>query len=131
MRNLLIPLVLLPLISACTLFPPSAEETANLPKVRFGEAAPAGKPFILHYPAGAPLPVKASVSGSLFTKPDEANLAVALKRDLYVYKEWASFDGQKWCRGTDLVGGNFEITLPGEPDGNNPGRMSAQFNLKE
>ena len=95
-----------------------------------GQTAPAGQPFVLHYPAGAPLPVETSVSGTLLEKTDKSELQVSLKRDVYVYKHWASFDGKDWQRGDRLVGGRIGLTLPGESDGRAPGTLSAEFNLK-
>lgn len=63
--------------------------------------------------------------------PDEiADLQVKLKRDVYVYKHWASFDGKQWQPGHDIISGKLAMTLPGEGDGRSPGSLSAQFDLK-
>lgn len=117
-------------LGACAGIPPSAEEMAKVPVVRYGNTAPAGNQFVLHYPAGAPLPVVASVGGSLLEKPAQATLDVAVKRDVYVYRNWVSFDGKTWQPGDSAVGGDFRITLPGEEDGKAAGSMSARFDLK-
>lgn len=109
---------------------PGADEMAKVPVVRYGEAAPAGGEHVLLYPAGAPLPVVASVSGSLLAKPGQARMEVATIRDVYVYKNWLSFDGKNWMAGHQAVGGEFIITLPGEKDSKAPGTMSARFDLK-
>jgi hypothetical protein len=108
---------------------PPAGELAEAPVVVYGQPAPK-QPFVLHYRAGTPLAVVARVSGTLFDKDDSATLQVALKRDIYVYKYWASFDGRSWQRGDKLVSGNFRIELPGEKDGTGPGTMLAEFNLR-
>ncbi|HYD69569.1 hypothetical protein [Azospirillum sp.] len=112
------------------LMAPGADEMAKVPVVRYGEAAPAGGEHVLLYPAGAPLPVVASVSGSLLSRTGEARMEVATSRDVYVYKNWLSFDGKNWMSGTQAVGGEFAITLPGEKDSKAPGTMSARFDLK-
>lgn len=118
-------------LSACAgLQPPPSEEIAALPVVAYGQPAPAGKPFVLHYPAGTPLPVKTAVTGSLLEREGRADLQVSLKRDVYVYQHWASFDGKTWQRGNELVAGKIAMTLPGESDGRAPGSLSAEFNLK-
>lgn len=110
--------------------PPSAAEMAAIPVVRYGEATPAGGEHVLLYPAGAPLPVVASVYGSLLAKPAQARMEVATNRDVYIYKSWVSFDGKTWMAGNQAVGGEFEMTIPGEKDTKAPGTLSARFDLK-
>lgn len=118
-------------LAGCASFgAPSADELDRLPIVRFGDAAPAGQPFILLYPAGTPLPVEARIHGSLLDGEAHSTLTVRTRQDLYTYKHWASLDGKNWKTGHDVVGGNFEIRVPGEKDGRNPGSMRAEFNLK-
>jgi hypothetical protein len=117
-------------LGACAGFPPTSEKMAKVPVVRYGSPAPADGEFVLLYPAGAPLPVVASVGGSLLEQPAQAALNVALKRDVYLYRYWVSFDGKTWQDGDDVVDGEFTITLPGETDGKAPGTMSARFDLK-
>lgn len=113
-----------------SLFPPKAEDLAQTPVVRFGEAAPSGKKFITYFPAGAPLPAVATVDGTLLERKVSAAMQVVLKRDVYLYRQWLSFDGKTWVNSDDAVGGKFLIELPGIKDGKNPGAMSAEFNLK-
>lgn len=123
------------LITGCAgINPPSAQEMAQIPIVRYGDTAPAEKAFILYYPAGASLPVNSSVNGDLLDKTDAAILHVTLKHDIYVYvqgqRAWASLDGKNWQRGNELVSGKFEMLIPGTRDGKNPGILHAEFNMK-
>ncbi len=127
-RRILVAACVLSLFG-CACIPPSESEMAKLPVVRFGEAAPA-KDFVLLYPAGTPLPVQASVGGTLMAKPDQATLHVALKRDVYVYRHWISFDGKTWQYGRHAIDGKFEVRLPGTETGSNPGVMGVEFNQK-
>jgi len=119
-------------LSACTSLmpPPSAETAAALPTIRFGQPAPESKDFILLYPAGAPLPMDVSITGNIFEKGEQTTLTPRLKRDIYSYKTWASYDGKTWQRATQLVGGKIELRLPGETDGRTPGALSAEFHEK-
>lgn len=118
-------------LSACsTLLPPSREEAATLPIVRFGESAPAGKDYILLYPGGVPLPMAISITGNLFDQDQSTTLNPRLKRDIYLYKTWASYDGKDWQRATQLVGGKIELHLPGEEDSRKPGSFKLEFNEK-
>lgn len=116
-------------LGACAV-PPSSADMADVPVVRFGQSAPADKEFVLHYPAGTSLPVVASVDGSLLARSDKATLDVATNRDVYVFRQWVSFDGKTWMRGDSAVTGNFEIVLPGQRTGGDPGTLSARFDVR-
>lgn len=116
-------------LAACASVP-STDEIAALPVVTYGQAAPAGQPFVLRYPAGVALPVHTGVGGSLLAQEGSADFQVKLKRDIYVYKNLASFDGKHWQPGHDIVGGSIVMTLPGEADGRSAGSLTAQFDLK-
>ena len=119
------------LLSGCAgLNAPGKDAMAQIPIVRFGERAPAGQDFVLHYPAGSALPVVAGVYGSLFAQAETATLNVRLNRDVFVYRKWVSFDGKSWLPGNEAVGGKVDLKLPGETDGNAPGQLRAEFNLK-
>ncbi len=118
-------------LSGCAgLMPPKTEDMARVPVVRYGDAAPAGQEFVMFFPAGMELPVVATVDGTLLEQQAKANMQVSLKRDVYIYQHWVSFDGKTWLVSRDAIDGRFEIKLPGDKDGKAPGRMSAEFNLK-
>ncbi len=117
-------------LSACSCLPPQAEQMSKLPVVRFGDAAPAGAPFVTLLPAGTSLPVVASVTGSLLDKTATANLSVTLKRDVYLYDRWVSFDGKTWQSGRNAVANRFVVAIPGVKTGSNPGELGATFDLK-
>lgn len=119
-------------LAACAnLIPPTAEEAAALPTVRFGQKAPEGKDFILLYPAGQPLPMEVSIKGNIFEKDEQTTLSPRLKRDIHVYKQWASHDGKTWVKGSQLIGGGIELRLPGEAQADEPGRLAVEFHEKQ
>lgn len=115
-------------LGACTR-PPSAAEMAGVPVVTYGTAAP-GKDFVLHYKAGQPMPVAASVRGTLIARPVDQTLMVATSRDIWLYKDWASFDGKTWRSAHDLVTNEFKVLLPGFATGQEIGELSAKFDAK-
>lgn len=117
-------------LGACAAVPPSAEETAQLPVVRFGEPAPTGKRFITHYPKSVPLPVIAMIDGTLLDRTAKAMLEVTVKRDVYLYGPWISFDGKSWLNGEGAVTTDIRLLLPGHDGGKAPGELSARFDLK-
>ena len=124
------PLAIIALSACAGLQPPPTDELSSLPVVRYGQPVAEGKNFILHYPAGVPLPVDALVSGNIFEKNEQALLKPRLKQDIYLYKSWLSFDGKTWQRSDHLIGGKIELLLPGEKDAHSPGRLSAEFTQK-
>lgn len=135
MKPRLLPLALIAAtLTACAgLGGPSSAELAALPVVDYGRPAPAGD-FVLRYPAGVDLPVVARVDGNLFAKTDEATLKVRLKRDVYTFRDRASFDGKDWQSGHSLIAGQIVFALPGDKDGQrdaqSPGQLSLRFDAK-
>lgn len=130
MKSSLYPFTLatMVLMTGCaSIIPPSTESMTQVPVVKYGEQAPDNQKFVLFYPAGTPLSVIASVKGTLFEKTDEANLEVKLKKDLYVYGDWVSLDGQHWTSKSHVVKGTFGLELPGWKKGNEPGTLHAEF----
>jgi len=134
MKNILVPfamaaLALVGLGGCASLQKPTTETLGAIPVVQFGEAVPAGGDFILHFPAGKPIPVVATIKGSAFSQEAESTLNVTLKQDIYAYKQWVSFDRKTWQRGDDALGFNVEIKIP-SPEHPKPGLMRLQVDLK-
>lgn len=125
-----LPISLLALTGCASLTPPTAQSLSHTPVVRFGEHAPENQPFILWYPAGVDIPINTSASGSLLEKTDASTLNVKLKQDVYVYQQWASFDGKTWQQGNRMIDTQVHFALPGERNGSSPGTLSTEFNLK-
>ncbi len=92
--------------------PPTYEQLAKLPVIRFGEPVPEGD-YILMFPAGQPITFSVSVEGSLFTKAAAAELAVTPIREFFVYSDWASLDGMKWVPRGELIKSDVLLKVPG------------------
>jgi hypothetical protein len=99
-------------LSACAT-PPSQSQLAGLPVVEFGQAVPRSGDFILHFPAGKDIPTDVAISGDIFQQPAQQVLTVKLKRDIYSYKQWMSYDKQHWLDGRDALGVKLDIKIPG------------------
>jgi len=122
-------------LSGCAaLSVPADDDIAKLPVVDWGQAAPKDGEYVLRYPADSDLTVVASVEGSLMSTPARAELKVRLKRDVYVYRNLASFDGRHWQGSQAVIGGSAFVSPPGyakgKPDPQAPGEMRAVFDLK-
>jgi hypothetical protein len=101
-------------VSGCASVPDlSQEDLARLPVVTFGEPVPKDKPFVLYFPAGKPIVTEVAVSGNLFERNARENISVALRRDIYSYKKWISYDRKTWVDGRKDLDVKVKIQLPG------------------
>ncbi|OFZ66140.1 MAG: hypothetical protein A2V79_00440 [Betaproteobacteria bacterium RBG_16_56_24] len=116
-------------LTACVGLPPSAAEIAKTPHIRFGQPFPEGDNYVLHFPAGTPLPVSTVVDGNLFEQDSQATLHVTLKRDVYMYRQFASFDGQNWQPARKLMETRLELQIP-QKDGSNAGMLHVRMDQK-
>ncbi len=92
--------------------PPSYQDLAKLPVVRFGEPVP-DSDYILIFPAGRPITFSVSVEGNLFAQGAAAELAVTPVREFYVYRDWASLDGMNWVTRGELIKSDVLLKVPG------------------
>ena len=92
--------------------PPTYDQLAKLPVIRFGEPVPESD-YILMFPAGQPITISVSVEGSLFTKAAGAELAVTPIREFFVFRDWASLDGLKWVPRGELIKSDVVVKVPG------------------
>ncbi len=109
-------------LTACTCFGPSSAEIAKAPQIRFGQPLQKDGDYVLLFPAGTPLPVSVVVGGDLFEQEQQATLHVTLKRDVYIFGHFASFDGKNWSRGYKLIKSELKLEIP-QKDGNNAGLL--------
>jgi hypothetical protein len=91
---------------------PTTEKLTAMPVVEFGQPIPAGNEFILHFAAGQPIPTNVSIKGSLFEQAAEQTLNVKLRRDIYTYKQWVSYDNVTWRDGQEVIQSNIELKIP-------------------
>ncbi|BBI99857.1 hypothetical protein FGKAn22_15500 [Ferrigenium kumadai] len=116
-------------LTACAGLPPSTAEISKAPKIQFGQTLPEGDNYVLHFPAGTPLPVSTVVDGNLFEHEGQATLHVTLKRDVYMFRQFASFDGQNWQPARKLIETHLELRIP-QKDGSNAGYLHIQMDQK-
>jgi hypothetical protein len=109
---------------------PSAEVLSKLPIVQFGEAVPAGNDYILFFPADKPIPTNVAIKGSIFAREAEQRLNVTLRRDIYAYKHWISYDRVNWLNAQEAIKTDIQIQIPGytHPE---PGLMKIQMDERK
>jgi hypothetical protein len=114
------------LAAGCASVQPSAEELSKLPLVQFGDPVPAGSDYVLFFPADKPIPTNVAIKGSIFAKEAEQRLDVTLRKGIYVYKNWISFDRVTWRSGQQAIKTDIRVVLPSyaHPE---PGFMRVQM----
>jgi len=98
--------------AGCASQPPSADQLSALPVVQFGQPVPAGSDYVLFFPADKPIPVNVAVKGSLFAREAEQRLDVTLRKGIYSYKNWVSYDRLTWRNSQEVIKSDFQIMLP-------------------
>src|SRR5262245_32905312 len=106
--------------------PPSTETLRDLPVVKFGDPVPAGRDYILFFPPDTPISLTTSVKGNIFAKEAEQELQVTLRRGIYAYKNWISYDRSTWRVGREVIKGDVEVRLPGY-DNPQPGSVKIRM----
>lgn len=122
-------LILIATTSCQQLTKPDQSALEKMPVIEFGQTIPEKGEFILHFPAGQLIPVATSVKGTAFAQIDKHTLNVALKQDIYNYKNWVSFDRIYWQASEDVLDFHFNLRIPNyfQPQS---GAMELEFNLK-
>ena len=95
--------------TGCSLCPP--KDLASRPVVELG-STPTQEDAVLKLSAGQPIAARAEIRGSLLAQTAHSDMTVALARDLYLYKEWASFDRVHWKRAGQLVQSSIKVETP-------------------
>jgi hypothetical protein len=94
----------------------------EVPVVKIGASTTHSENHIVYIPANTPFPVEFTLKGSVLSQPASSKVTVSFKRDLYLYKSWASENGRIWINshklldvepsgGFDATGGRVEVKL--------------------
>jgi hypothetical protein len=101
---------------------PSASLIDTMPVITIGEDSEAPENHIVFIPANRKFPIEFSVKGNVFTENATSTVMVSFKQDMYLYKYWASLDGNTWINSHKLLnvqpsggfntsGGKVEVKL--------------------
>ncbi len=100
------------LLTACASVPRPGD-LEGVPVVQFGDRPPEGNEYILYFRAGEPINTRVNIHGNIFAKEASTVMRVTLKRDIYAYKDWISYDRQKWVDGDSALGLKMIVKIPG------------------
>ena len=99
------------MLSACAT-PPTPASLSGVPVVEFGNATPDKGDFILYFPSGKNIPTDVIIDGDIFQQTAKQVMTVKLKRDIYSYKDWMSYDKQNWHFARDKLSMMLDIKIP-------------------
>ena len=93
---------------------PSAldDSVRQFPSVHFNDSRPKPSHYILHFPAGSTVTTTVLFKGSLFEDTAQKPLTLTINRDIYLYKDWVSFDRQRWLKSDQVFDFTLDIRLP-------------------
>jgi hypothetical protein len=108
---------------------PDQASLAKLPVVDFGETVPADGNYVLHFPAGVGIETPVIFQGDLFEQAAQEQVTVKLAQDIYVHKQWMSYDGEHWVDARSALDLQVKVVLPGyaHPE---PGHVILEMNKK-
>jgi len=108
---------------------PDSAELDKLPVVQYGDPVPADGNYVLHFPAGVAIDTPVTFKGNLFEQAATADVSVKPVKDIYVHKQWLSYDGQHWMDANKAIDLKVQVVLPGysHPE---PGYVTLEMNAK-
>jgi len=113
---------LIVLVGCASMNTPSSSFIDTMPVITIGETDNVAEDHIVFIPAGAKFPIVFSVKGTVFDEAASSKVMVSFKKNMYLYKYWASLDGKTWVKshklidvepsgGFDKSGGKVELKL--------------------
>lgn len=129
MKTIITAIMLTSVLAACATSP-TPGELDSLATIRFGDQIPENQDYILYFEAGQQIPVATVIDGNLIESGVDQSNTVKLKKSIYAYKGWASFDGINWIEGDELMDLFIKVKLPGYHNPN-PGLIHLTLDEKK
>jgi len=109
---------------------PDTAQLEKMPVVPYGQPVPEDGNYVLHFPAGASVETPVTFQGDLFQQAAREVVSVKLARDIYLHKEWLSYDGKHWRDARSALDLKVDLVLPGY-DHPEPGYLLLEINPVE
>ncbi len=110
-RPLLTALLPLTLIGCASLPSPAENPFDHARTITIGSGSPPEEAHILYIPAHQPIPVTLNISGNLMEHSTTVQDTVSIKRDIWVYQNWISYDGKTWQSLDKLPRPNIDMSM--------------------
>lgn len=106
---------------------PDTAELNKLPVVQYGQPVPADGNYVLHFPAGVAIDTPVTFKGNMFEREATADVSVKPVKDIYVHKQWLSYDGEHWMDANKAIDLKVQVVVPGyhRPE---PGYVTLEMN---
>ena len=95
-----------------TVSTPWQEQVRSYPLIGLGDPKPADGNYVVHLPAGKPVPTKIFLKGDLFAKETVQDVFATPKKDVYFYKDMVSFDLKTWTRTRAAIDIGWDVGIP-------------------
>lgn len=119
------------LVGGCaTVSSPWYEQLKSYPLIRLGDPKPADGKYVLHLPAGVPVPTKVLIKGNVFKEQGPQEVLATPKRDIYFFEKWISFDMKSWTRARETLDLGWDVVIPGHANPE-PGTILIKVDRKE
>lgn len=106
------------------------ERLKSYPVINLGDPKPAGEEYVVHIPKGVPFPTKVFIEGGLIDKDVVQDVYVAPMKDLYFYKDWMSFDMERWQKTRATLSIDWDVGVPSWKNPK-PGHLKIIVNERE
>jgi hypothetical protein len=114
MRRTAVLGVVLMMMGGCATVPVSwQEQLKSYPLIELGQTPPADGNYVVHLPAGKPVPIRIMLEGDIFTRDTVQDVHASPRRDIYFYKDWMSFDMKSWRRTRSSLKTDWDMGIPG------------------
>ncbi|WP_085444857.1 hypothetical protein [Magnetofaba australis] len=90
---------------------PDAARLQSLPVVAYGQT-PQTEEYVTHFAKGSDAPMAFTVQGTLLQQPQTLTGVAKMGRDLWVYRQWMSYDRQRWIKGGEGIAIKVDVQLP-------------------
>lgn len=127
MKRIALAVIAVSLTACSTMMKPSPEKLATLPVVTYPDKPATGSDYVYKLPAGQPLGMRLRAEGNVFIENSEQMAYARLKKDLYLYRQWASDDGKTWHDGRKMLDVHLAINIPSH-ESPGPGDILLQVN---
>ena len=109
---------------------PWYEKLTGYPVIELGEKPPRDGNYVVHLPAGKPVPMEVRLKGNIFEKDTVQEVFATPRRDIYFYQDWMSFDMKNWKKKRASLELKWDVGIPSYANPN-PGSLTFTVNEKD
>ena len=106
------------------------EQLKGYPLIELGQKPPTDGNYVVHIPAGRPVPMYLNLKGDLFEKDTSQEVTANPRKDIYLYQDWMSFDMKTWTKRRATLDFKWDVGIPSYKSPK-PGHITIIVNRKD